>query len=106
MIGTTGEKIRQYRILAGLSQDELVDSIDISKSSLQRLEKDDFKRPPTHIFRKIEKVLNLVEGFLDNDDKLSHYPRYLREFILNPENISIIELAYIQNKEHIVAETK
>ena len=95
---TSGEKIKELRLLKGLSQDELCKLVGISQSTLQRLERNEFKRPPVDVFEKLAIALGVNPGYLTNSS-VSHLPEKIRDFATNPENAEYIEWAYIKWKE-------
>ncbi len=67
-----GEKIANLRIMAGLSQEQLAESLDVSRQSVSKWEMD-------QALPQIDKVLQLCEIFKISADKL------LREKIILPE---------------------
>lgn len=96
---TNGEKLKRRRQLKDYSQEELARLVNVSQSTIQRLEKDGFKRPPVDIYNKLAKVLGVSEEYFNDNTELNHLEKHIQEFVLNPANGDFIEWAYLKWKE-------
>ena len=58
LLHNIGNKIRIYRNIHGVSQQELADNADIAKSTVQRIEKGELN-PTIILLKKISKAMNI-----------------------------------------------
>ena len=97
---TPGAKLRHARALKNLSLDNLAALSGVSRPTIARIEKDEYKRLPIDIIEKLLPYLDLTieEIKKEASGELDHLPQYLREFVLNPENADFIEYCYLEKR--------
>lgn len=98
---TPGSKIRFARLAKRLTLENLAKMSGISRPTIARIEKDDYKRLPTDIIEKILPFIGVTMDYIKDEPKgeLDHLPAYLRDFVLNPENMDYIECAYLKKRQ-------
>lgn len=97
---TPGGKIRLARAKNNISLDKLSELSGISRPTIARIEKNNFKRLPIDIIAKFLPFLELTmeEIMTPPKDKLDHLPLHLQEFILDPANVDFIEYCYLEKR--------
>ncbi|MBP2658045.1 MAG: Helix-turn-helix domain [Firmicutes bacterium] len=97
---TPGGKIRQARNMKKFSLDYLAELSGVSRPTIARIEKDEYKRLPVDIIEKLLPYLDLTMEEVKEEpiDVLDHLPPYLREFVLDPENADFIEYCYLEKR--------
>ncbi|MPN53992.1 hypothetical protein SDC9_201661 [bioreactor metagenome] len=97
---TPGSKIRLARSIKKMSLDALAELSGVSRPTIARIEKDNYKRLPVDIIEKLLPYLALTMEEVKEEPKgeLDHLPQYLREFILDPGNADFIEYCYLEKR--------
>ena len=97
---TPGGKLRQARAMKNLSLDNLSGLSGVSRPTIARIEKDDYKRLPIDVIAKLLPHLDLTMEEVTEESKgeLEHLPQHLREFVLDPENAELIEFCYLEKR--------
>lgn len=97
---TPGGKIRQARAIKKLSLDSLAELSGVSRPTIARIEKDEYKRLPCDIIEKLLPYLDLTMEEVKEEprNELDHLPQYLREFVLDPANADFIEYCYLEKR--------
>jgi transcriptional regulator with XRE-family HTH domain len=97
---TPGSKIRLARSIKKMSLDALAELSGVSRPTIARIEKDNYKRLPVDIIEKLLPYLDLTmeEVKKEPPNGLDHLPEYLREFVLNPENADFLEYCYLEKR--------
>jgi len=97
---TPGGKIRQARNMKKISLDHLAELSGVSRPTIARIEKDEYKRLPVDIIEKLLPYLDITmeEVKKESIDILDHLPPHLREFVLDPANADFIEYCYLEKR--------
>lgn len=97
---TPGSKIRQARVSKKLTLETLAKLSGISRPTIARIEKDEYKRLPIDIIEKLLPHLEITMEYIRETPKgeLDHLPQHLREFVLDPENMDYIEYGYLKKR--------
>lgn len=97
---TVGKRIKRLREKKRITQTDLAEHLGISQSTFVRYEQNKIKRFKENIFEKMAEILDTTTEYLLGDEfvpDIRHLPKYLQEFVADPENHQYIAEAYIQS---------
>ena len=99
MFNTMGDRIKQLRVQAKCSQEEMALKVGISQPTYSRIEMGKYQRLPIALLEKLATALDTSpEILMAMQDGLAHLPEYLQAFVKNPLAAQYIENAYIDMK--------
>ena len=99
-----GQQIRKYRLLRGMTQNQLADLMDMDRASISRYENGSNGEMGFKTLKQLGDILDVsVDTLLGNDDEVDKLKEKIS--MLNEENRSIIEKiadSFLANQRYIV----